>query len=151
MFDRLVAHLHERFGRERVLVLPYGRLRADPEGFQRAIFAFAGDSGAQPAPAEEQVNTSRPAVHLAIQRRLNPFTVRDDSNAYSPLAIPRLAWPVHRLTSAVARLAPASLSRGIDDRIRSAVAAFCAGRFEASNRATSELTGLDLQALGYAM
>lgn len=151
MFDRLVAHLHDRFGREQVLVLPYERLLADPEGFQRAIFAFAGDADAQPAPAEARVNAGRAAVHLAIQRRLNPFTVRDDTNAYSPLAIPRLAWPLRRLTGAVAWRAPETLNRGIERRMRSAIAAFCAGRFEASNRATSELTGLDLKGLGYAV
>jgi hypothetical protein len=151
MFDRLVAHLHDRFGREQVLVLPYERLRADPEGFQRAIFAFAGDADAQPAPAGVHVNAGRSAAFLALQRRLNPLAVRDDSNAYSPLAIPRLAWPLHRITTAAARLAPAGLDRAIEQRIRAAIATFCAGRFEASNRATSELTGLDLKALGYAM
>lgn len=151
MFDRLVAHLHARFGRERVRVLPYEGLVADPVGFQRSVFAFAGDAQAQPAPSEARINAGRSAAFLALQRRLNPLTVRDDSNAYSPLAIRRFAWPVHRLAIAAARLAPAGISRAAERHVRAAVAGFCAGRFEASNRATSELTGLDLKALGYAM
>ncbi len=151
MFDRLIAHVQQRFGRERLLVLPYERLRADAEGFQRAIFAFAGDADARPAPADVGVNRGRRAAHLAIERRLNLFRVRDDSNAYSPLASRRLSWPIHRMTVALAALVPGRVDGAIERRIRQAIERFCAGRFEASNRATMERTGLDLGALGYAV
>jgi hypothetical protein len=151
MFDRLIDHVRTRFGAGRLLVLPYERLRRDPEGFQRAFLAHAGDPDGAPAPAEQRVNTGRPPAQLAIDRRLNPFIVRDDSNAYSPLAFPALAGPVRRLAGGMAALAPATLDRGIERRIRARIAEACAGRFEASNRVTAQLTELDLGALGYAL
>lgn len=151
MFDRVIDHVRTRFGADRLLVLPYERLRRDPEGFQRAFLAHAGDADGGPAPAERRVNSGRSPMRLALERRINPFTVRDDSNAYSPLAVRALAGPLRRLAAGVAALAPPALDRGIERRIRGRIAEACAGRFEASNRATAALTGLDLGALGYAL
>jgi hypothetical protein len=150
MFDRIIGHVRQCFGAERLLVLPYERLRRDPEGFQRAFLAHAGDPDGAPVPAEARVNSGRPPVQLALDRRLNPFIVRDDSNAYSPLAIPALAGPVRRLAGGIAALAPTALNRRLERRLRERIAAVCAGRFEASNRTTARLTGLDLGELGYA-
>lgn len=68
-YDRLVAGYRDSFGADRVIVLPYELLRADPAAFTSAIEARLGLSGFPPDP--EPVNASLSPVELRWYPRLS--------------------------------------------------------------------------------
>jgi hypothetical protein len=75
--------------------------------------------------------------------------VRDDLNAFSIFAVPRLRRYVYPVLESSMRVVPQSLNRRIEWRIRDAIAATCSDVFRESNRITARLTGIDLGGFGY--
>jgi hypothetical protein len=161
-YDRLIAHYSRLFGRERVMVLPFERLVADPRGSVGDILEFAGARHEPDALARllgEPRNRSRSTLALTLGRPVNALLGWDHTRDSPPGLLPtgRLGWIVgKRVTSALARwqprvdsLLPAPLSRRFEARIRRQVAAAVGDRYARSNARTQALTGLDLAGLGY--
>jgi hypothetical protein len=148
-YHRLVSTYLELFGRERVLVLPYEQLKAQPMVFLRRIMDFAGNPSAFVADVAQRANAGRPAILSAVLRRLNPFLVRDDLNGFSILAVPNGRRVVYPLLERGVALLPEAFNSRVERRVRDEIDAACRNYFGQSNRATAELAGLDLRALGY--
>jgi hypothetical protein len=149
-YDGLIRHYQDRFGSERVLVEAYERFRDDPAAYVKRVCEFCGVASDAPLPFGRALNPALGPVALSLQRRLNPFVVRDSLNGNSPLAIPGLRGPTRALLRALDRITPAAWNDGLRARWRRVVAEAAAGQFEESNRRTAQLSGLDLPALGYA-
>jgi hypothetical protein len=148
-YDLLVSHYIELFGRDRVLVLPFEELRRDSVQFEQRVHDFAG-TGVQAAAQLPPANVGTGAATLAIWRRLNRLATK------RPPIFPKdyKSWPwSYRAKRQACRIleavipkswharADAALRRSIDQRV--------AGYYGRSNRALSELMGLDLAGLGY--
>jgi hypothetical protein len=147
-YDRLIAHYQTMFGADRVLVLPYERLAADPVEFVATIASF-GDAAVGGEVSAEPKHPSSSAAALALRRRLNLFLVRDQLNPAALVDSRRVREGVSRLTRAVNRRLPQGLRDASERRLQAQVSEAIAGRFEDSNRRTTALTGLDLASLGY--
>ena len=107
-YDGLIRHYQDRFGRERVLVEAYERFRDDPAAYVKRVCEFCGVASDAPLPFERALNPALGPVALSLQRRLNPFVVRDSLNGNSPLAIPGLRGPTRALLRGLDRITPAN-------------------------------------------
>jgi hypothetical protein len=148
-YHRLIEHYQRLFGTGRVLVLAFEQFRADGGGFLRRIMEFAGNATGFAADPDERVNAGRPALLTALQRRLNPFLVRDDLNGHSILALPNGRRILQPLLEAAANAAPRAWNERAASRLRAEIAQRCAGRYAASNARTALLSDLPLRSLGY--
>jgi hypothetical protein len=147
-YDRLIAHYQASFGSDRVLVLPYEQLAANPIAFLAAIANFAhADVGRDVR--TQAVHRGQSGAAAALKRRLNLFLVRDAVNPAALVGSSRVQLGVRALTNSLDRRLPKRLRDASDERLRTQVAAAIAGRYEESNRRTAALTGLDLAGLGY--
>lgn len=69
-----LQHLTERFPRERLLVLLFEELRADPEGVVRQVFRFLGvDDTVVPDNLGANVNPTRPVRSIRLRRAMLRF------------------------------------------------------------------------------
>ena len=148
-YHRLISLYMDLFGRDRVLVLPYERLRSVPAEFLADIMRFAGNPRPFLPDPGQRANAGRPALLGAVLRRLNPFLVRDDLNGYSILAVPHARRVIYPALKACVEWLPRSWNERIEGSVRAEIHAACRGRYGSSNRRTAELTGLDLAAAGY--
>jgi len=149
-YDRVISKYQVLFGNENVLVLPFEELRNDANAIARQIIDFAGGTPDiwQEGRLSKEVNAGRPLALQALRRCLNLLT-RSQLNENGLLPFP-VTWMEKSMTS----LRPISgLMRPLDGplkaRLRKRIATLCEGQYGASNRATADLTGLDLVGLGY--
>lgn len=156
-FDRLVAHYDGLFGRENVLVMAYEAFREDPVAYMATIARFAG---LDPDPgvlgrlrASERENPSFSALATAIKRRANRVASR--RSAINPTPLVELSETstvlVRRSFYALDRWLPQGVSARLDARQRAFIRAAVGNRYEASNAALAERTGLDLGRYGYQL
>ncbi len=149
-YDRLVAAYQARFGADAVLVLPYELLVADAAAFVGRIHDHVG----LPAPATIDMtrrNRSLGAAQLRAKRIGNLFDERGRTST-SPRLVRRGVWrKVAVAVDLAARHIPAGRAAAVEREHRATIARACAGRFEAGNRRLAALTGLDLEAYGYAV
>ncbi|UUY05662.1 sulfotransferase [Svornostia abyssi] len=77
-YHRLLAHYRELFGDDRVLALPYERLREDPLAFAATVQRFAGvtETGAAGVVDPEALNTARTPTVVVASRIVNRLFVR---------------------------------------------------------------------------
>lgn len=148
-YDRLVRYYQSLFGREQVLVEAYEHFREDPEAYVRRVCDFCGVVVKDDLPYRQVKNPGLGPLALGLQRRLNPFVVRDSLNGNSALAIPLLRGPSRALLRGFDRLSPRPWNERLRAGWRRTVAEATEGYYEESNRRTEEATGLDLARLGY--
>lgn len=145
-YDRLVSKYHELFGRDRVLVLPYERLRHDPDGFVEDICRFCKVDA--PTLSEVSNNYSGYGAKTTIlKRQLNKVFVRNSLSPAARYYVKNHESRFNRLDSRMPRL--------LDARIRASWRALVddsvAGRYERSNARLAKLTGIDFGGYGYAI
>lgn len=143
-FDIAARQWGQAFGHDNLLVLPQELLRADPAGFIARLADFLGVA-APPVLDDQARNVGLGGTALLASRPLNGLFLR------SPLSQRRNGAErvVRKMLQLINRLAPAALDRRIDQSMRARIAARFDGTYAASNRRLSELTNLDLAALGY--
>ncbi len=152
-FDRLVENLDRRFGRDRVLAIPYDHLRRDPRGFLERIAAFLGAPIPAPPEVEAKVYASPGFVAASLQRRVNLWCVRSTLHRAPPLAAP---W-IGKSASIAARTASLALSPLLETSRRRAAEARIEARLAAvpglreSNARLAKRIGEDLRALGWML
>lgn len=155
-YHGLIDAYMRRFGKERVLVLPFELLRESPARFAGAILNFCdlptphGEAAEAIYGAKNNVGLS--CFEVAMTRHMNFwFGHRCPHNSTSVLPIlpagSRRLWfaGLRRIT----RLVPRGITGAMEARMKAAVAAYAGERFAESNRETARLTGLDLEAYGY--
>lgn len=145
-FDRMVAHLDEVFGPDRVLVLPYELLREDPATFLGRIESFSGIEF--PAPDPGRVFAAPSLLEAGLQRWSNLLSSRSSLHRAPPF--PSLEPTGRRLSAMVGRWA----SHGGEQRRRARVDAVIEARLagldlRGSNRRLSARIGLDLATMGW--
>ncbi len=154
-FDRLVGRYQDLFGAERVGVLAYEQLRADPVGFAAAVYRLAAvepPDGLVPRirdAAAQVVNPGLCGATLAAKRWVNWVTFRDRLNPAAPIDSARLRYANREAFRRLDRHVPARLRDASDRRLRRQVERWAAGRFGPSNRRLAARTALPLGELGY--
>ena len=149
-YHHLIAYYQELFGRDHVLVLPFEHLTQDATAFAARIYGFVGREPVAAAPTTKR-NVSAPGILITGLRWSNlvlrafgmtgPFggPITRESLRYA-----RYRW-IERLNPRIPRV----MTKRSDTRMRATIDELASGRFAESNRITSEITGLDLGALGY--
>lgn len=145
-YDRLVRRYQELFGRDRVLVLPYERLRHDQLGFVDAICRFC-EVDPPTLPDDSDSYPGYGAKTTVLKRQLNKVFVRSSLSPAARYYVKNHESRFDRLDSRMPRM--------LEDRIKTGwrilVEDSAAGRYEQSNRGLAEVTGLDLRTYGYAI
>lgn len=154
-YDALAAYYRERFGPERVLILPYELFLEDPKAFVSRIAAFAGGPAARlnldRVPTGQVVNPNRGLTAVTVLRLVNKLVLR---SPLDPRGIIRSdvrgvrQWR-DRTANRIARLVPDTLDRWLERRFARYVARQTAGRFRDSNRRLAEMMDTDLARYGY--
>jgi hypothetical protein len=150
-YHHLIGYYQQLFGPERVLVLPFESLRADPVTFVKTVCSFAGvEPPADELPSGNR-NAGNPALLVALLRYSNLVlrAIGLTGPFGGPIANERLRRVRYRAIDRVAPLIPKALSRSFDRRLEAKVNALAKGRYGWSNRITTEITGLSLASLGY--
>jgi len=144
-YHLLIAHYRQVYGSDRVLVLPFELLRADPVAFVASISTFVGNPVPTDVPHERE-NVGMNAAATSALRYVDVAlrTLRLGS-VFEGNAMRRMR---QRVTARVGT-SSGKRSRRIEADWRAIAADLAGERFSNSNRITSELTGLDLGGLGY--
>jgi hypothetical protein len=149
-YDELVARYQQHFGSDRVHVLAYEQLLADPDGFVNEVREVI-DPASPPAPAAGDLpvvnpGLSRPvrgAVLAANRLLVRPSLETRFRRAPDPAVV---STTIERVCARLLPRAPADLrprDRDLADRF--------AAEFAASNARLQHLTGLPLVDLGYVV
>ncbi|MHC4809535.1 MAG: sulfotransferase domain-containing protein [Planctomycetota bacterium] len=150
-FDHLARAYRELFGADRVLVLPYEWLRAEPEAFVGRIREFAGCPGPAPRLDLHRRHASMSAAATTLSRWTNRLLVR---NVVNPSPLLGGVLEGHRNTAAgrmLDRILPRSIMNLGGAGRRRILDTFAAGRYEQSNARLQACCERDLRSLGYAM
>jgi len=147
-YDELIRCYVDRFGSERVLVLPYELFRSDDEEFVGRIVRFAG--ARQPSQlSRERENAGLSAVAVGWKRWLNLLLVRDRVNPSAFIEDPRFNFVMDRAFAQLDRLLPRRVRMAAERRLKRRVGTFVRSRYGESNRRASDLLGFDLREFGY--
>jgi len=150
-YDRLIAYYQERLGRNSVHVSCYEQLQDEPQVWIQDVTDFCGGEAPPASATDEVVNPSIGPTALATLRWLNPFVQPESVTGWSPVAIAWLHRPATLLAKGIDHGAPRAADDLIRRRWRRRVDRDTQGRYEASNRRTAELTGLDLARWSYRL
>lgn len=156
-YDALVAYYRQRFGPERVLVLPYELFIEDPATFAGRIASFAGGAaeqmGVDQLPTNQVVNPASGLTAVTAMRLIHKALIK---SPFDPWGIIRSdkggirKWRM-RMMDRIDRLVPDSLDRRLERRLARYIAEHTAGAFHDSNRRLSEMMDLDLSRYGYEL
>lgn len=145
-YDRCVVQYRRLFGPERVKVLPFERLREDPNGYLRELTAFVGATADIGGISLRPVRQGLTEQSTRIRRWTNRVTRRTSLNPCTSVRVrgghPIISWILQRLDPVFGRL---SDQRAFRERVAREFDGYYAG----SNRRLEELIGADLGALGY--
>jgi hypothetical protein len=156
-YDHLLTHYRRLFGPDAVLALTYEQFHADPVAFVGEIARFAGqpiESGLlRSLPFETISNPSPSAAEIGLLRRLNRLSWTSDKNPTPLYASAANNRPLRRLAAVLEQRAvsPQRVSARREAALRRLVAETVGDRYTASNRVTSEITGIDLAALDWML
>lgn len=152
-YDRLVELYRSVFGADRVLVLPFERFVESPVDYLAEICAFAGIDPSRETlealPVDERVHGGIHPALLGLRRRLNPLAVKDTLNPWVLVPHPRARLWYLRAFGRLDRVLPRRLGRRAERRLRERIEDRVGTYYDASNRRTSELIGVDLERYGY--
>lgn len=152
-YEHLLGHYQSLFRRDAVLALPFEQFTREPKDFVAAICAFAG------RPASDELLASLPyrdvrrpahsALELAVRRHANAFR-RSELNPVPTLDSSLLRRALKAVEHGTrGGLVPESVRAKREAALRHTVERIVGDRYRESNRATAELTGLDLAAYGW--
>jgi len=147
-FHKLIGYYQQKFGKERVHVLPFELLARRPQQFADAISRLAGLPDRAIA-GDVVANKGRPYVMQAFVRRANRYFSKSELSPGAVVSIPHLARRLQVLKPVFDALVPAKLDLYYKGRATARIRTLAGNRYEASNKLTSQLIGCDLSALGY--
>ena len=148
-YDGLIAYYQTLFGVENVKVMPFEYFRDQPLDFLAELADFGGFELPSDLPLGRRSNRAAPPIKVLLRSRFNLVIRRDTVNECSPFASWLGAAILLPLIEAAGRLTPDSVNRRHRQRWRRFVEREFSGYFSDSNRRTQQLTGLDLESIGY--
>lgn len=151
-FDALIAFYREIFGEENLLVVPFEQMKTDPLGFTQRVASFAAAAEIRELPdASKKQNRRRPMTMQAARRIANSLLTRTELNEHGLLGFHSLHKAFWRAGPAFRKVTPAALDSRLAARQSRIIREHVGDFYADSNRRASELLGIDLGALGYAV
>jgi hypothetical protein len=148
-YDVAVGHFQARFGADRVKVLAFEHLAADPAGFAAAVCDAVLDGEDGPHPDELPVTNPRSSHAARMTMRTLNRLFRTSKWQREPLVTTLPIRLIRRATDLVARVTP-STRDGLNARESARLEALLPD-YEASNARLEALTGLELRQYGYPL
>ncbi len=155
-YEHLLRHYRAVFGEEAVLALAFDQFVRDPPAYVAAIGRFAGhpvdDELLASLPFDARSNQALSAIEVAVKRRRNHLAMRSEVNP-APVFESRPLKRLVRLATSppIEALVPRRLAERSEASLRQEVAEIVGDRYRESNRATAELTGIDLGGYGWTV
>lgn len=150
-YDRMVRYLAAFFGIENILVLPLELLQREPKTYTRMLLQFC-DLPETHSFEREAVLERRPDILMSLERRLNHLVPPPEVFPARYQDTPFMYRAKEKLLRNLERPVRSSRLLNRPDRsIQRIVEQVTKGYYSASNNRLSELTGLDLETLGYDM
>jgi hypothetical protein len=159
-FHHLIGAYQEAFGKDRVLVMPMEMLAQNPDTFSRKILGFAQphagwDTATLPSNLDEVRNPSTLPVGIEAKRRFNRIAAMHTHIGAPEKPLFRIKKrrnsQIKSLAAMLGKAAPKSMNTKLRLKYQRIARESVGDYYAASNRKTAQLTGLDLQALGYQM
>jgi hypothetical protein len=147
-YHHLIGHYQNLFGAANVLVLPYELLCVQPRAFLEQLGEFLGVLAT--SAESRKMNVSPSALSLSLKRHANRYVVRDKFNPDPLIALDGSNEVLLRICRKLDARAPMALRDGYERRLRRYAEREVGDRYVESNALTVKLTGIDLQAFGYA-
>jgi Sulfotransferase domain len=149
-FNHLISRYQKAFGKDHVLVLPYEMFRDDPHQMLEKLKSFTGAVVPDSLPFAQKVNSRLNAFLGARLRFLNCFTRRDSLNGYSPFFMGKFFQKLDRsLRKRMGGIVPDFIENAEIAKHKRIIQNLVGDFYEASNRETEELTGLELKPYDY--
>jgi len=147
-YHRLISYYQCLFGTDRVLVLPYEMLDAQPRVFVQKLTSFSGAEMSQ-YPKVKRVNNSPSAASIAVKRYVNKLFVHNGFNPTPLLPLRINNMTLRQLTAPFDRKLPEKLRERSDHHLRTLAGELVGDRYRKSNARTESLADLDLSKFGY--
>jgi len=146
-FDRYVSLLDDLFGADSVQVMPFEKMKANPEEHLRRLEMFSGIPF--PPPRDNHpVYAAPPFLEAAVLRRMNLLTTRSSLHRAPPF--PSLEPLGRRIASVISRMATTSGENRRRARTHDAIDRMLSDiDIESSNRSLGERIGIDLDEIGW--
>jgi len=147
-YSRLVQDYRACFEPDRVIVLPFEQLLSDPKWAVSRLETGTGVALSSNLSEAQPAKTSNPAWSVPAYntaRMLNRFVSQD-----SRWQRPRGRFSPGAIGYRIDRLTPGGLRRRMEEQWRQIVTEAMGDYYQSSNRAASDLIGVDLGALGYS-
>lgn len=146
LYDRWISYLKEVFGEENLLVLPIELARSDE--FERRLYGFIGHPV---RPEFRQIagikEREKRKSDFVILRYLNHFGRSRFATKTTDSLLRQAAYGVNILADP---LVPDFLYKRAKERLETYIDEKLSGYYTESNKQTSKMIGLDLEALGYS-
>jgi hypothetical protein len=155
-YEHLLRYYHSLFGQDAVLALAFDQLVSDPPGFAAAIGRFADrpldEELLAALPYGARSNPALSAVEVAVRRRRNRLAERSEVHPAPVIESRRLRRLARTVLGVpVAGLVPPRVAERSEASLRRQVEELVGDRYRESNRATAELTGIDLAGYGWTI
>lgn len=147
-FDRLIDLYRSLFGADRVQVAAYETLNDDIQGFVDAISDFCGNPKVSVADSRPQ-NRRRVWAMQEVQRRLNTWFYDNELSPGAFLHVRRFAARFARSARYFRAIVPPAIDRRMHAALQRKVDRAVGDYFTRSNTMTAEMTGIDLNRIGY--
>lgn len=153
-YDRLITKYRDLFGADNVRIMAYEQFRQNTHVEARNLVEFAlGPDAAdrlKDGTLSSLVNRTRPLALQAVRRQINKL-VRSQLNERGllPIRHDEFEQAFRRILPLFDILRP--LDAPLKTQLQARIDAACMGRYGASNQRVADMTGLDLDALGYEM
>lgn len=147
-YDLAVQTYVDRFGPDRVRVLAYEELVADPGVFIQKVLEFAGSAEVKQNFSQDRQNVGFKGFTVDARRRINKVAAENYTGPGGPSMSFRLAGKFSSITD---HAVPDSLHEKRRVAHQSVMADVVGSQFAESNHRLAEMTGLDLASLGYSL
>lgn len=153
-YDQLVNYYQQKFGKDRILVLPLEMLVASPSAFLSRILSFCNLSPSaahelQFAPPERQSSSS---LSYSFMRRMNLFFTEPTGFDPAPVWSNKGAKTrLRAVAKAIDSMLPAPFRQCHRKRLDQAIKQRLGDYYAASNSALESQSGIDLGAFGYSV
>ncbi len=149
-FNHLISTYQKAFGKGHVLVLPYEMFRDEPHQMLEKLRSFAGAAMPDSLPFAQKVNSRLNAFLEVRLRFLNCFTRRDSLNGYSPFFMGKFFQKLdYSVRKRLGKIVPGFIENGEVAKHKRIIQNLVGDFYEASNRETEQLIGMDLKSYGY--
>lgn len=147
-YDALIKYYQKLFTKDRVLVLPFEMLVADPTDFVERIAGFTGIEKV-PSVSVEPHNKGRGVLRTVAGRYGNRLFSINQLNTGALVHWPWLNQKIWGFGSLLSRVMPSAIEDKLERRTKAYIKQYVGDSYRESNQKTSELIDIDLTVFNY--